>query len=181
MAECLQWGQAPLRTSLRASERVRVWTGASAFALVESGDLFHFVRPELEVEELEVLPHARWRHRLGEHDVSALDVPPQDYLRRRLADVLGDPGDGRIVQHLALCDRRPRLGDDAVFLSVRAYGLVGEIGLHFDLVDRRNRVGLRGEPFQVVDLEVRYADGAGATVVVELLERLPGGYVIAVI
>jgi len=58
------------------SERVRVRTGASVFASVEPGDRIHVVGPELEVEQLEVLLHALWRHRLREYDVAALDVPP---------------------------------------------------------------------------------------------------------
>src|ERR687896_845402 len=104
-------------------ERVGVRAGAAALTLVESGDLVHIARLDLEVEEFEVLPHARWRHRLREHDVAALDVPPQDDLRRRLAEVIGDPGDSGIVEHLALRYRRPRLSGDAVILPVLAHGL----------------------------------------------------------
>src|SRR5215207_1185297 len=162
-------------------ERVGVWTGTAALTLVERRDLFHIARLELEVEELEVLPHARWRHRLREHDVATLDVPPQNDLRRRLTDVIGDPGDGGIFEHLALRYRRPRFGGDVVILSVLSHGFVGEIGVYLDLVHRRYRVCLRSQPLQVVDLEVRHANRAGTTVVVKLFERLPGGDEIAVV
>jgi hypothetical protein len=53
--------------------------------------------------------------------------------------------------------------------------------MHFDLVYRRHRVSLRGQPLKVLDLEVGNADRAGAAVVVELFERLPGGYEIPIV
>src|SRR5215216_6742396 len=162
-------------------ERVGVWTGAAALTLVKRGDLIHIAGVELEVEELEVLPHARWRHRLREHDVAALDVPPQNDLRRCLAEVIGDLGEGGIVEHLALRYRRPRFGGDAVFLSVLSHGFVGEVGVYLDLVHRRYCVGLRGQPLQVVDLEVRHANRAGTAVIVKLFECLPGGDEVAVV
>src|SRR5215203_3994302 len=155
-------------------ERVGVWTGTAALTLVERRDLFHIAGVEFEVEEFEVLPHARWRHRLREHDVTALDVPPQNDLRWRLADVIGDTGDEGIAEHLALRYRRPRFGGDAVILPVLSHGFVGEVWVYLDLVHRRHRVGLRGQPLQVFDLEVRHADGAGTAVVVKLFERPPG-------
>src|SRR5215211_7586837 len=117
----------------------------------------------------------------SEHDVTALDVPPQNDLRWRLADVIGDPGDDGIAEHLALRYRRPRFGGDAVILPVLAHGFVCEIGVYLDLVHRRHRVGHRGQPLQVFDLEVRHADGAGTAVVVKLFERLPGGDVVAIV
>src|SRR5215208_2307822 len=169
------------RLAWHVGEGVGVRAAAAALTLVERGDFFHIVGIELEVEELEVLPHARWRHRLREHDVASLDVPPQNDLRRRLAHVISDPGDGGIVEHLALRYWRPRFGGDAVILSVFSYGFVGEVGVYLDLVHRRYRVGLRGQPLQVVDLEVRYADRAGTAVVVKLFERHPGGDEVAVV
>src|ERR671919_697721 len=122
-------------------ERVGVWTGAAALTLVERGDLLHIAGVELEVEQFEVLPHARWRHRLREHDVAALDVPPQDDLRRGFADLVGDLGDGGVIEHLALRDRRPRLGSDLVLPAVLAPRVVGEVGVSLDLVYRRYYVG----------------------------------------
>src|SRR5919107_2421181 len=91
-------------------ERVRVRAGAAVLPPVEDGDLVHIAGLELEVKELEVLLHTRWRHRLREYDVAELNVPPQDDLRRRLADFLSDLGDGGVLEYPALRDRRPRLG-----------------------------------------------------------------------
>src|SRR5215210_47414 len=163
------------------SERVRVRTGAAVLTPVERGDRLHVGGLELEVEQLEVLLHARWRHRLREHDVAALDVPPQDDLGRRLADLIGGLGDGRLVEHLALRDRRPRLGGDSVLSTIATQRVVGEVGVYLNLVHRRHRVGLGGQPLQVLDLEVRHADRAGAAVAVKLLERPPSGHEVTVI
>src|SRR3712207_2448835 len=66
------------------SERVRVRTGAAVLPSFERSDRVYVTGLELEVEQLKVLLHTRWRHRLREHDVAALDVPPQDDLRRCL-------------------------------------------------------------------------------------------------
>src|SRR5215210_8779614 len=57
-------------------ERIGVRASAAVFALVERGDLVHVGVVQLEVEDIEVLLHARRRNRLREHDVAALDVPP---------------------------------------------------------------------------------------------------------
>ena len=53
--------------------------------------------------------------------------------------------------------------------------------MELDLVHRRHDVGLGHQPLEVVDPEVRDADRAGAAVFLELLERAPGGDVIAVV
>ena len=94
---------------------------------------------------------------------------------------LGDLGDHRVVEHVALRDRRPRLGRDAVRLAVRAHLVVGEVRVQLDLVDRRHDVGLGGQALEVRDLEVRDADRAGAAVALELLERLPRRDEVAVV
>ena len=82
---------------------------------------------------------------------------------------------------LALGDRRPRLGDDAVLAAVGAHLLVAEVGVHLDLVHRGHHVGLGGQPLQVRHLEVRHADRAGAAVARELLQHLPGRDEVAVV
>ena len=107
--------------------------------------------------------------------------PPQDDLSRGLGDLLGYLGDGGVFQHPALRYRRPRLGDDAVILAVLAYRLVGEVGVHFDLVYSRHGIGLGGKPVQVVGLEVRHPDRTGASVIVELLHHLPSGHEVTVV
>jgi hypothetical protein len=68
-----------------------------------------------------------------------------------------------------------------VLLAVLSHRVVGEVGVYLDLVYRRHRVGLGGQLLQVLDLEVRHADRAGAAVALELLERLPGRHEVAVV
>jgi hypothetical protein len=68
-----------------------------------------------------------------------------------------------------------------VLLAVGAHGVVGEIGVYLDLVHRRDRLRLGGQPLQMIDLEVGYSDRAGAPVAVKVFERLPGGDEVAVI
>src|SRR5215212_1194756 len=91
-------------------ELVRVRTHAAILATVECGNRLHVLGCEFEVEDLEVLLHARRRNRLGEYYVGALDVPAQDDLRRCLAYLLGDLGDRRVIKHRAPRYGRPRLG-----------------------------------------------------------------------
>ena len=62
-----------------------------------------------------------------------------------------------------------------------ARGLVAEVGVHLDLVDRRHHVGLRGQPREVGRLEVGDADRAGPTVRLVLDERPPGGDEVTVV
>jgi hypothetical protein len=136
---------------------------------------------ELEVEDREVLGHARRRHGLREDDVGVLDVPAQDDLRRRAADRLGDRADNRIAQHLALRDRRPGLRRDAVRPAVGIHVGVGEVGVQLDLVDGRHNVAFGREPLQVRHLEVRHADRARAAVRPQLLEHPPRRDEVAVV
>ena len=93
----------------------------------------------------------------------------------------GDLGDRLVVEDTALGDRRPGLGEDPGVVARGADGLVGEVGVHLDLVHRRGHVRLRGEPREVGDLEVGDADRTGPAVGLELLERLPGGDEVAVV
>src|SRR3954454_9800378 len=162
-------------------EHVGVRAGAGGLALVERVDLLHVVVPELEVEHVEVLPHARGRDRLRKHDVAALDVPAEHHLGRRPPERVGDPRDHRVVEDVALRDRRPRFGGDAVLPAVGVDLLVGEVGVQLDLIHRRFDVALGREALEVGDLEVRDADRTGPAVRPELLQRLPGGDEVAVV
>ena len=53
--------------------------------------------------------------------------------------------------------------------------------MQLDLVDRRRRLGLGGEPLKMRDLEVGDADRAGSTLALELLQRFPGRDEVAVV
>jgi len=77
-----------------AGERVGV--GAGPQAPVQRGDHLVVVGGELEVEDVDVLPHPGRGDRLGEHNVAALDVPAQHDLGRGLAGPLGDRHDLRV-------------------------------------------------------------------------------------
>jgi len=61
---------------------------------------------------------------------------------------------GRVTEHRALRDRRPRLGADAVLGVVFPHLSLGEQRVELDLVDRGDRVGLLGQPVEVGDREV---------------------------
>ena len=161
--------------------RVGVRAGAAVLPAVEPGDRRVVVRRELEVEEREVLLDPLGRRGLREDDVPALDVPAQDDLGGRPAEPLGDVHDHRVVEHAALGDRRPRLGDDAVLAAVVVDLRVDQVRVQLDLVDRGDDVALGREALEVGDLEVRDADRAGPAVRLELLEHLPGGGEVAVV
>src|SRR3712207_7151276 len=54
-----------------------------------------------------------------------------------------------VAEHLALRDRRPGLGDDLVVGVEGPELLLGEVGVHLDLVDRRAHLRLGEQPAQV--------------------------------
>ena len=140
---------------------------------MEGGDRRHVVRRQLEVEDGEVLRYPGCVRRLREDDVAALDMPSQGHLSGCAVQAAGDANDSRIVEHLALGDRRPRLGGDPVPAIERAKVVLGEVRVEFDLVDRRSNRGLLQQPLDVVRLEVGDSDRPGASGAVDLLERLP--------
>src|SRR4051794_29223619 len=160
---------------LRRDEGVRI--GADPLALVQAIETLDLVARELEVPELEVLLDALRSDRLGEHDVADLDVPAQHDLPGRPAVSLGDLGDHGVVEHLALGQRAPRLGDDAQLLVLAPQLTLLQVGMELDLVDRRRLAGLVDDPVEVVGLEVRHTDGADEPLVARLDERLPGLHV----
>ena len=59
--------------------------------------------------------------------------------------------------------------------------LVGEVGVHLDLVHRRHHAGLLDDPVEVGGLEVGDADRGGAPVLDELREGPPGRHEVAVV
>ncbi len=56
-------------------EDLRIRAESTCFTLVERGDLRDVPVIEAEVEDLEVLLHPLWRHRLREHHIAALNMP----------------------------------------------------------------------------------------------------------
>ena len=94
----------------------RVGVRAEAVAGVQGARRPARPRGQLEVEDVDVLPHPLGAHRLGEDDVAQLDVPAQHDLGGRPAVLRrASVGQRRVVQQAAaLPDRAPRLGRDAV-------------------------------------------------------------------
>jgi len=84
-------------------------------------------------------------NRFREDDVAPLDVPPQHHLGRRLADLPRDLSHHRVVENIALRDRRPGLGEDRVVEAVSPHLVIGEIRVDLDLVDRGHGLGVAGE------------------------------------
>ena len=83
--------------------------------------------------------------------------------------------DRRVVeQPLTLADRAPGLGHDLMLRVVRAQLVLRQAGVQLDLVDRRDDGRLSRSLFRWWIGEVGHADGPGAAVGVDLLERLPG-------
>src|SRR4051794_26471581 len=156
----------------RSAEVVGVRPGA--LVAVERGDCVHVVVGQVEVEDVDVLPHPLGLHRLREDDVAQLDVPAQHDLGRGLAVLLGQVLERALGEQVAaLCDRAPRLGLDAVLHVIVAQLALDQPRVQLDLVDRGDGVGLLREPLQVGDREVGDADRAGLPVGQRLLEALP--------
>ena len=79
-----------------------------------------------------------------------------------------------IFEDLALGERAPGLGGDAVLGVPGAQLVLLEERVELDLVDRRQRLGLAGQPLEVLDAEVGDADRAGTALGVDPFEGAPG-------
>src|SRR6516165_3945128 len=88
----------------------RAWVWAQPGAVVERRDGRDVVFAQLEVEHVEVTRNPLGVHRLGDHDVTDLQMPTNNHLRRCLAVGIGDAGDCRMIQEPAPTQRAPRLG-----------------------------------------------------------------------
>ncbi len=79
-----------------------------------------------------------------------------------------------MAEQLALAKRAPGLGDDAVALV----GLTGdsllEIWMQLDLVEDGHDAGLADDAIQMFGVEIGYADRAGAALLLQAHEGLPG-------
>ncbi len=128
---------------------------------------------QAEVEDLDVLLDPRRRHGLRDHHVAQLEVPAQHDLGRCAAVLPGDGHDRRDLQQaLALAERRPGLGGDALLRVVLTGGVLLQVRVQLDLVDRRDDRRLADQPLQVLGKEVGDTDGPDPAVGVQLLERL---------
>ena len=116
----------------------------------------------------------RRRDRLRNHDQVALQVPAQRDLRRRLAMLARQFLDHLFLYRLALGQRAPGFGGDAVALMEGAQLALRESGMQLDLVHRRRHAGILDQPAQVGLGEVRHADRARAAVLLHLDHRAPG-------
>src|SRR5450756_2330688 len=87
------------------AEGERPGIAPDAIARVQGVDRGDVLRPQGHALERRVGAHAFDRDGLGDHDVTLLEVPAQDHLRRRSAQLLGDLRDPRVLQVGALAQR----------------------------------------------------------------------------
>jgi len=94
-----------------------------------------------EVEDRDVLLDA-----LGVTDFGSRCCPTRYAsaapLGRRAAVLGGDPGDDPVAEDLALAERRPRLGGDALAREEGAQRCLGETGVQLHLVEHGDHLGL---------------------------------------
>jgi len=109
---------AGLPRSAGAVEGVRV--GSNTLPGLHGGDRRHVVIAQCEVEDVDVLGDAGRCHRLGDHDVAELQMPADHDLSGRTRVCLRRRDDHWILEHEALRERAPRLGDDALLLVLVA-------------------------------------------------------------
>ena len=134
----------------------------------------HLGVAELEIEDIDVRRDPFRGDRLGDHHIAGLQVPADDHLGRRFAVRRRDFGECGIFQQIALGQRTPGLGVDAVRLAESSQFTLLQVRVQFDLVDRRNRAAEIDELLQVVLLEVGDANRFRFAGSVDLLESPPG-------
>ncbi|CUJ10681.1 Uncharacterised protein [Achromobacter xylosoxidans] len=103
-----------------------------------------------------------------------LQVPAQRHLGRRLAMLARQFQDGLVLGDLALRQRTPRLGGDAVLIVKSAQFALREARMQLDLVDRRRDAGGVDQALQVGLGEIGHTDRAGTAVFLHLDHGAPG-------
>lgn len=161
------------RRPVRSAEGRRVGSDP-AVGPIEGCDPLHLVGAEFEVEQRDVLEDAFRSGGFGDRHAADLHLPPQNHLRGRLPAGLRDRENNRVVQLLALAQRAPRLGHDAVTGIVGPRGLALEMRVQLDLIHGRCDAGLADQRGNVLGREVRDADRLGPPLLAELDQRLPG-------
>src|ERR1700694_1377037 len=89
------------------------WFRTQSCLPAERRDGRHVLRTQLEIEHVEVTHNSLGGHRLRDDDITELDMPPNQYLRRGFSARICDGGNRGIAQQGSLAQRTPRLGGDA--------------------------------------------------------------------
>ena len=151
----------------------RVRASAALLRVVHRGKRAAVGVVEREVEDRDVVADARGCDRLRNYDQALVEVPADHHLGRRFAVLLRDGANRGVVDELAAAERAPALDGDAVFLVEGALVALLEARMQFDLVDRRCHAGLADDALEVVEVEVRHADGVDAAFSLQFDQRLP--------
>ena len=149
--------------------------------VVERGEGGEVLSVELEVEDVDVLLHARAAHRLGDHDDVVLDEGAQHHLGDGLAVLVGDAGEHLVLEDavLSLGEGRPGLVRHAKLGHgfVRRALLVERVRL--DLVDRGRHLGEGAYVREPLGVEVGDADGAELAGAIGVLHGAPRAGVVS--
>ncbi len=153
-------------------EVVGSWIGTQSRSVLQRRDRCHVALAQLEVEHVEVAHNPLGGHRLGDDDITELDMPPNQYLRGGFPMSVGDGGDRWVLQQRPLRQWAPRLGGDTQ-LSVHFAQLpLRQQRMQLDLVDGRNDAGGVDQDPQMFRLEVAHPDRRDPPLVVQVCERL---------
>ena len=105
-------------------------------------------------------------------------MPADDQLGGGLPVTAGDFVDHRVAQYgagaLTASQGAPGLYGNALLVTVIKKLLLGEIGMAFDLVYRRNHLRIPKEIVEMMYLKIAHADSADFSLFVKFLHDLPG-------
>ena len=148
--------------------------GAQPGSVVERGDGRHVVFGQFEIEHVEVTHDPLWVHRLRDDDITELQMPPNQYLRRRLvarsaiAVIVG------MIQQPALTQRAPRLGRDPQLGMHLPQLDLRQQWMQLDLVDGGHDPGRVDQDAQVLRREVARRRSSGSCPGRAMRERVEG-------
>ena len=143
-------------------------------SIIQRRDRRHRGGAEFEVEHVEVARNPDGVHRLGNHDITELDMPSDQHLGGCPATILRDGGNCRMGQQRSPSQRGPRLGRDAQVCVHFAQFRLGQSRVKFDLVDRRDDARRIDEDHEVLGLEIADADRANPALITQAGECLEG-------
>src|SRR5580698_971626 len=100
-------------------------------------------------------------------------MPADDDLRRRLSMFVGDLDERSFAEQAATSQWAPGFRFDPLLVVKGAQSFLLKFWMKLDLVDRRRDAGFSDDPLDVILVEVRDADRANPSILLQTDQRLP--------